>query len=133
MLARSATRASLLDSALARIDEGVQQRAVLYARENGKTVAEARGELGGLAARFRLVLEHVDELSSPRAMSAPNGKTIIGYRPYGVVVSIVPWNSPVSLAFNQIVSALFAGNTVVVKAAGIVSVNAHRDDKGLRP
>jgi acyl-CoA reductase-like NAD-dependent aldehyde dehydrogenase len=36
-------------------------------------------------------------------------------RPYGVVVSIVPWNSPDVLAFTQIIAALMAGNCVVLK------------------
>ena len=35
--------------------------------------------------------------------------------PYGVVVSIVPWNAPVPLGFMQIIPALLAGNAVVVK------------------
>jgi len=35
--------------------------------------------------------------------------------PYGVVVSIVPWNAPVTLAFLHVIPALLAGNGVVVK------------------
>jgi acyl-CoA reductase-like NAD-dependent aldehyde dehydrogenase len=88
---------------------------VLYVRENGKTLVEAGHELKGLAERLRLSLEHVAELENMRSIDSPKGRTLIAYRPYGVIVSIVPWNSPVTLALNQIVSGLFAGNGVVVK------------------
>jgi aldehyde dehydrogenase len=100
---------------LDRLSDGAEERSILYTRENGKTLAESRGELKGLAERLRLSLDHVDELDHPRSVDSPNGRTLIAYRPYGVVVSIVPWNSPVTLAFNQIVSGLLAGNSVVVK------------------
>jgi acyl-CoA reductase-like NAD-dependent aldehyde dehydrogenase len=35
--------------------------------------------------------------------------------PYGVVVSIVPWNAPVTLGFLHVIPALLAGNGVVIK------------------
>ena len=45
---------------------------------------------------------------------------------HGTVVSIVPWNSPAHLAFNQIVSALFAANTVVGKVGFTGSIPSAR-------
>jgi acyl-CoA reductase-like NAD-dependent aldehyde dehydrogenase len=50
-----------------------------------------------------------------RTYTAANGRTFVLSCPYGVVVSIVPWNSPDVLAFTQIVAALLAGNCVVLK------------------
>ena len=37
------------------------------------------------------------------------------YLPFGVVVSIVPWNAPVGLALLQMIPALLAGNAIVLK------------------
>jgi acyl-CoA reductase-like NAD-dependent aldehyde dehydrogenase len=37
------------------------------------------------------------------------------YRPLGVVGIITPWNAPISLALGPLVSALYTGNTVVLK------------------
>jgi acyl-CoA reductase-like NAD-dependent aldehyde dehydrogenase len=108
-------RAEAIGRGLDRLEEGIEERAVLFVRENGKTLAEARGELSGVPKRQRLTLEFVPELEQDRFLEAPAGRTVVTHRPYGVVVSIVPWNSPVSLGFSQIVSALLAGNTVVVK------------------
>ena len=108
-------RASLMATGIARLGEGVEERKTLYVRENGKTLREAHGELAGLHTRLLPSLEYADELATPGEVSAPYGQTLITHKAYGVVVSIVPWNSPVALAFNQIVCGLLGGNTVVVK------------------
>jgi acyl-CoA reductase-like NAD-dependent aldehyde dehydrogenase len=84
-------------------------------RENGKTTAEAKAELAGVPSRQRLTLDLAAELDQRHEFGAPNGRSFVGYLPFGVVVSIVPWNAPVSLAFLQIIPALLAGNTIVVK------------------
>ena len=87
----------------------------MFVRENGKPLAEARGELLSVAKRQRMALAYAPELDAGRSLAAPHGRTFVFNRPYGVVVSIVPWNSPVALAFTQIVAALLAGNCVVLK------------------
>src|SRR5215467_2100987 len=91
------------------------ERAAVFVRENGKPLAEARGELVNVPRRQRMALSFAPELEAGRTLEAPNGRTFVVNRPYGVVVSIVPWNAPVSLAFTQIVAALLAGNGVVLK------------------
>ena len=108
-------RAAVLARALDRAGEDVPNRAALFVRENGKTLAEARGELADMPTRARLTLELAAELELARELPAPFGRTFIRPVPYGVVLSIAPWNAPVSLACMQIIPALLAGNTVVVK------------------
>lgn len=109
-------RAQLIDQALEQLGTDLEARATLFVRENGKTLAEARRELGDVATRARLTLELTAELEATQRLPSANGFTEVHWRPYGVVVSIVPWNAPVSLASMQIIPALLAGNTVVVKA-----------------
>src|SRR5262249_48140808 len=113
-----AERAALLDKAIARLERDIEPRAAVFTRENGKPLAEARGELIGVPRRQKKGLSFAPELE-PRSLDAPNGRTFVHSRPYGVVVSIVPWNSPVSLAFTQIVAALLAGNSVVLKPGNL--------------
>lgn len=108
-------RAQIIAPLLERLAADVEDRAVLYVRENGKTTAEARGEIAGVPSRQRFTLELAAELDRRNEIQSPNGRSYVGYLPFGVVVSIVPWNAPVSLAFLQIIPALLAGNTVVVK------------------
>ncbi len=108
-------RAAVLARALKKADENIAARAELFVRENGKTLTESKGELAGVSKRMELTLELADELDHPREMDAPNGRTFIGHIPFGVVVSIVPWNAPVTLAVQQFLPALLAGNGVVLK------------------
>ena len=108
-------RADLLAAALARLEMDIERRAAAFVRENGKPLAEARGELISVPKRQQMALAYAGELDAGRILKAPLGRTLVADRPYGVVVSIVPWNSPVVLAFTQIVAALLAGNCVVLK------------------
>jgi acyl-CoA reductase-like NAD-dependent aldehyde dehydrogenase len=108
-------RARILAPVLDRLADDIAARTVLFVRENGKTTPEAKAELAGVPARQRLTLELAAELDDSPELDAPNGKSFVGYLPFGVVVSIVPWNAPIGLAFLQIVPALLAGNTVVLK------------------
>ena len=84
-------------------------------RENGKPLAQARGELMSVSKRQHMALDYAPQFDAERKYAAANGRTFVFSRPYGVVVSIVPWNSPDVLAFTQIVAALLAGNCVVLK------------------
>jgi len=108
-------RAEILAVGIARLENDIDRRAAVFVRENGKPLAEARGELMSVPKRQQLALGYAAELDAGRALAAPHGRTFVVNRPYGVVVSIVPWNSPVTLAFTQIVAALLAGNCVVLK------------------
>ncbi len=108
-------RARILGEGLDRLAEGIEKRALLYARENGRVLGEALGELRGVPLAQRLTLELAPELDAGRQLPAPTGRTVVNYMPYGVVVSIVPWNAPVTLSFLHLIPALLAGNGVVVK------------------
>jgi acyl-CoA reductase-like NAD-dependent aldehyde dehydrogenase len=108
-------RAQILAAGIARLESDIDRRAAVFVRENGKPLAEARGELMSVPKRQQMALAYAAELDAGRTLAAPQWRTFIVNRPYGVVVSIVPWNSPVVLAFTQIVAALLAGNCVVLK------------------
>ncbi len=109
-------RAQLIGLALDGASQDLDARAEVFVRENGKTLAEATREIRDMASRAKLTLDLAGELDAAQRLPSQNGYTEVRWRPYGVVVSIVPWNAPVSLAFLQIVPALLAGNAVVVKA-----------------
>lgn len=104
-------RARDLAKALNQLETNIDERAILYSRENGKTVAEAKGELMATPARQKVALELAEELDRGRTSDG----SIIRYAPYGVVVSIVPWNAPVALGMTQIFAAMLGGNAVVLK------------------
>jgi succinate-semialdehyde dehydrogenase/glutarate-semialdehyde dehydrogenase len=51
--------------------------------------------------------------------------TRVYYKPHGVVGLITPWNFPFLLAFIDLIPALIAGNTIVVKPSEITPFSAH--------
>ena len=108
-------RAAVLRSAIHALTADIEERSRLFVRENGKTLVQARGELTSVSKRQMMALDYASTLDELRTYEATNGESYVLKRPYGVVVSIVPWNSPDVLAFTQIVAALFAGNSVVLK------------------
>lgn len=108
--ARALTRAARL------LSERVDEFALLMTREEGKTLADARGEI----TRGVETLEY-------HASSAwwPTGETFhssaagdLAYTariPVGVVVIVTPWNFPISIPIWKIAPALVHGNVVVWK------------------
>lgn len=66
-----AERAARLHDATARLGEHSAERAVLYVRENGKTLAEAKREVSGLPSRLRLVLGWTHMLADEPVAARP--------------------------------------------------------------
>jgi aldehyde dehydrogenase (NAD+) len=85
-----------------------------------KPAGEVDGtEIFHVLAEIKLALEKLETWSAPQKVDAP--LTFLGTRSYvkaeprGVCLIIAPWNYPFSLAVGPLVSALAAGNTVVIK------------------
>ena len=90
--------------------------AVLLTREQGKPLAEARGEVGYAASFFEWFAEEAkraygDVIPSPN----PNAKIIVTREPVGVVAAITPWNFPLAMITRKAAPALAAGCTMVLK------------------
>jgi len=85
----------------------------LLTREQGKPVAQARGEIG----RGKGQLTGLSSIPIPvETLVDDEDKHIeLHYRPLGVVGIITPWNAPINLALGPIASALYTGNTIVLK------------------
>jgi acyl-CoA reductase-like NAD-dependent aldehyde dehydrogenase len=114
-------RADVLDRAgnevLARADE----LGDLLAREEGKTLPEARAEAvrAGQVLKFHggQALRNVGEVvDSVR----PGLEVAVTREPLGVVTVITPWNFPIAIPAWKIAPALAYGNTVVFKPAELV-------------
>ncbi|MDC1421911.1 aldehyde dehydrogenase family protein [Gammaproteobacteria bacterium] len=50
-------------------------------------------------------------------------KTIITYKPRGVVVVITPWNGPFILSINPVIQAILCGNSVIVKPSEVTPMS----------
>jgi acyl-CoA reductase-like NAD-dependent aldehyde dehydrogenase len=75
-------RADILACVLERVGKNVEDRAVLFVRENGKTISEARAELTDVAVRGRFTLELAAEFDATRELPAPKGRTLVRAMPF---------------------------------------------------
>ncbi len=93
-------------------------------RDNGKRIAEVRAQFAGLHSWFRYFAEQGKNIG-PQAQNNTNPavESETHYVPYGVVVAITPWNSPLMILAWKLAPALIAGNTVVVKPSEHASVS----------
>jgi acyl-CoA reductase-like NAD-dependent aldehyde dehydrogenase len=85
----------------------------LLTREQGKPIGQSMAEIDRGAAGS----EGMAAIEIPVETLIDNAERLIElhYRPLGVVGIITPWNAPVNLALGPLVSALYTGNTVVLK------------------
>lgn len=92
--------------------------AQLLTLEQGKSLAEAKGEIGASAAYVLWFAEEArrtygDVVPSPWA----DRRIIVTREPVGVIAAITPWNFPSSMLARKIGPAIAAGCTSVVKPA----------------
>lgn len=93
----------------------------LLAREEGKTLVEAIGEVTRAAQIFDFFAGEVLRLSGELLPSVRPGVGVeITREPVGVVGIITPWNFPIAIPAWKIAPALAHGNTVVLKPADLV-------------
>lgn len=113
-----AERAELLRRLSAAILENQEALAQLLTMEQGKPVAEARGEIGMSAAYILWFAEEARRVYGDTIPSPWKDRRIIVTKaPVGVVAAITPWNFPSSMLARKLGPALAAGCTVVAKPA----------------
>ncbi|HEX6754577.1 MAG TPA: aldehyde dehydrogenase family protein, partial [Mycobacteriales bacterium] len=123
-------RLDILMRAAALIDERVETIAALLSAENGKTVTEARGEVGRAGDMIRLAGYEGTQLygdTLPLDAHRGTGLDKVGFtlrQPCGVVVAITPFNYPSLLVLHKVAPALAAGNAVVLKPARATPLTA---------
>jgi acyl-CoA reductase-like NAD-dependent aldehyde dehydrogenase len=99
--------------------------AEVEARNAGKPIADARGEMDMVAATFRYYAGAPERLLGD-TIPVAGGQAFTVREPLGVVGLIVPWNFPLVIASWKLAPALAAGNTVVLKPAELTPLTALR-------
>ncbi|MDQ2747910.1 MAG: aldehyde dehydrogenase family protein [Acidobacteriota bacterium] len=102
------------------LDE-LDEIALLISNESGKPIAEALSmEIAPVLDLMQFFAKKTEKLLKPRKVNiglyAALGRTSkIVYQPLGAVGIIPAWNYPFSIPLGEVVMALMAGNTVVLK------------------
>lgn len=86
--------------------------------EQGKPLAEARGEIDYAASYIEFYAEETKRIAGETLPShREDSRVMVVRQPAGVVAAITPWNFPAAMITRKIAPALAAGCTVVVKPA----------------
>jgi aldehyde dehydrogenase (NAD+) len=76
-------------------------------------------EIFHVLSEIKLAVSHLEEWAAAKKVDAPltmlGTRSFIQYEPRGVCLIISPWNYPFSLAVGPLISAIAAGNAVVMK------------------
>jgi (Z)-2-((N-methylformamido)methylene)-5-hydroxybutyrolactone dehydrogenase len=93
--------------------------------DNGKLIAEMRGQLNYIPQWFRYFGGLADKIEGRVIpIDKPGVFNFTREEPLGVVAAVTPWNSPLLLASWKLAPALAAGNTIVWKPSEFSSVSA---------
>ena len=118
-------RSDLLRRWFELILENRQDLAVLMTLEQGKPLAESRGEIvygAGFVEWFAEEAKRIygDTIPSPQA----DRRIVVLKQPVGVVAAITPWNFPNAMITRKCAPALAAGCPVVIKPASATPYSA---------
>ena len=119
-------RAAILKAASLELEARTEELARLLAREEGKTLLEALGEVARAAQILDFFAGEAVRISGEVMESLRPGVGIeVTREPIGVIGIITPWNFPILIPAWKIASALAFGNCVVFKPAELVPACAH--------
>jgi betaine-aldehyde dehydrogenase len=118
-------RAMLLRRISDTVTDHLEELAQLEARNAGKPIGDARGEMGMVAQVFGYYAGAPERLLGD-TIPVAGGQAWTVREPLGVVGLIVPWNFPLTIAAWKMGPALAAGNTVVLKPAELTPLTAVR-------
>ena len=111
-------RGGVLRRAAENLESREEELAETLTREEGKTLAEARPEVGRAVDIFHYYAEKARDFRGE--VSAPSGRDSRLYtlrEPMGVAALVTPWNYPVAIPAWKMAPALATGNAVVFKPA----------------
>jgi acyl-CoA reductase-like NAD-dependent aldehyde dehydrogenase len=116
-------RAAMLHKLADALDGAREELARLEARNAGKPIGDARGEMGMVVDTFRFYAGAPERLLG-KTIPVAGGIDMTFREPLGVVGLIVPWNFPLVIASWKVAPALAAGNTIVLKPAELTPLTA---------
>ncbi len=122
-------RSEMLEHAAALIEEDVEELARTITSEQGKPLAESRGEAGRIPGLLRLSAAEARRLGGEVLPidAVPSGEGRLGFtlrEPCGIVVAVTPFNYPAILVMHKVGPALAAGNAVILKPASTTPLTA---------
>ena len=105
--------------------EHADELALLMTMEQGKPLAEAKGEVTYAASFVEFFAEEAKRINGETIPTFKKDARIVCIKqPVGVVAAITPWNFPAAMITRKVAPALAVGCTVVVKPASETPLTA---------
>ena len=105
--------------------ENQEELAQLMTAEQGKPLAEARGEVVYAASFVEWFAEEAKRIYGDVIPSPTNDRRLVVIKqPIGVVAAITPWNFPLAMITRKCAPALAAGCPVVIKPSELTPLSA---------
>jgi succinate-semialdehyde dehydrogenase/glutarate-semialdehyde dehydrogenase len=99
--------------------------AYLMTREQGKPLAEAKGEIAYAASFIEWFAEEAKRVDGEVLATPAADKRLVTLRqPVGVCAAITPWNFPAAMITRKVAPALAAGCAIVIKPAELTPLSA---------
>lgn len=117
-------RIACLREAQSALREASAELALLIAREIGKPLAEARGELGAVVAKFDWSIRDAGDYLRDFPVADGPHPALVRRHPRGPAAVIAPFNFPLHLGHGATVAYLLAGNPVLFKPSPLAPVVA---------
>lgn len=132
-------RGEYLRKAADLLSDRLDEVATALTQEEGKTLAEAKGETARAVAILRYyAAEAMQPVGEVYPSASPSTFLYTKREPLGVVGLVTPWNFPIAIPAWKVAPALVYGNTVVLKPAELTPLTAWHfvralHDAGLPP
>ena len=120
-----AERAALLERWFALMNEHAEDLALILTLEQGKPLAESKGEIAYGASFVKWFAEEARRIDGSLIPSPAGDRQIVVMKePVGVSAVITPWNFPNAMITRKVAPALAAGCTVVIKPSEFTPFSA---------
>ena len=121
----AAYRAGILREAARLTNERREHLARVMTLEQGKPLAESRGEIVYAASFIEWFAEEARRVAGETVpASFPDKRILVIKRPVGVTAAITPWNFPAAMITRKLGPALAAGCTMVIKPSELTPLSA---------
>jgi len=121
----NASRAALLEKWHQLIVEHADDLAIIMTAEQGKPLAEARGEMLYGASFVKWFAEEARRIYGDTIPAPSEDRRILVLKqPVGVAAAITPWNFPIAMITRKVAPALAAGCPIIVKPSELTPLSA---------
>ena len=110
------TRAEHVKLLIPLLEQNKDELAKLYVKEQGKTLAQAEGEIDK-AVKFIDYMTSLSMRNKGEVLQNSVSHEMIQLikKPIGVTAGIVPWNAPIMVLMRKVIPALVTGCSIVIK------------------